>query len=81
MAILGAIGPVEAWMSQAYCVKVSSKSESPFVFTDREKGMLLLLSVPCFTRGPVCGEFEGRECAGPLILGCDWSNSSFMIRF
>ena len=54
-AILGAIGPVEAWMCQAYCVKVSSKSDSPFVFTDREKGMLLLLllSVLCSTRGPV----------------------------
>ena len=48
-----------AWMCQAYYVKVSSKSESPFVFTDREKRMLLLLllSVPCSTQGPVCGDF------------------------
>merc|ERR1711911_466775 len=48
-----------AWMCQAYCVKVSAKSESPIVFTEREKGMLLvlLLSVPCSTQGPVCGDF------------------------
>ena len=58
----------------------SASSDSPFVSTDREKVLVLLLSLyflpSLFARGPVCGEFKDTDqMPGLTMLGCDWSNS------
>ena len=70
--------PVDAWMLQESCPRDSASSDSPFVSTDREKVLVLLLSLyflpSLFARGPVCGEFSD-QMPGLTMLGCDWSNS------
>ena len=37
--------PVDSWMPQESCPRVLALSDSPFVSTDREKGLVLLLSL------------------------------------
>ena len=70
--------PVDAWMCQASCPRDSASSDSPFVFADREKGLLLSLLLPAlFARGPVRSggptdspDAAARQCLavmGPIL--------------